>query len=400
MKLIKCFTDSHLDNLAVCLHLQPEEVVFLGEADQMEKSLPRYKKLLYQKSLSTKVTACKIRSKDVAEIAALLQDLAAERADCAVDITGGAESMVLSVGAVLAARQLQVVQFDYENQTVRDACNGSVIPTPFVGLTVEQLVELHGGVLDKRPYTPPAGTTNRSLDNLWQIVSEAPREWNRTLGLLSEFESRSDTKTCIKVTLQKLRGTIRDYDEKVPDVRALLDKFRRNGIIDVYRSVNVLEYTYRTPLLRECTLKAGNVLEIKTLLEGRAARAGGKPLFSDCCMSVSIDWDGVPHKPEDQIPDTRNEIDVVMMHGLRPLFISCKNGSIGEEELYKLHTVASRFGGEHARKMLIATELNQKSAAANRSFAQRAWDMDIFLETDAAELSPAEWEILFRQAIR
>ena len=50
--------------------------------------------------------------------------------------------------------------------------------------------------------------------------------------------------------------------------------------------------------------------------------------------------------------------------------------------------------------MVIATELNQKSAAANRSFAQRAWDMDIFLETDAAALSPAEWEILFRQAIR
>ena len=117
-------------------------------------------------------------------------------------------------------------------------------------------------------------------------------------------------------------------------------------------------------------------------------------------MGVSIDWDGVLQHPAQQLPDTRNEIDVVLIHGTTPLFISCKNGSIGEEELYKLHTVATRFGGPHAKKMLIATELNKKSAAANRAFTQRAWDMDIFLVPDAAELSADEWRDIFLQAIR
>jgi hypothetical protein len=87
------------------------------------------------------------------------------------------------------------------------------------------------------------------------------------------------------------------------------------------------------------------------------------------------------------------------MHDLTPLFVSCKNGHIGDEELYKLHTVAQRFGGPHAGKMLIATNLDQKSAAANSSFAQRAWDMDIFLVTDAAELTASQWSECFKSAM-
>ena len=146
--------------------------------------------------------------------------------------------------------------------------------------------------------------------------------------------------------------------------------------------------------------KAGNALEVKVLLEARALLKNGKPFFSDCQTGVNIDWDGIVYDPMDRMPETRNEIDVVLMSGLTPLFISCKNGNIGDEELYKLHTVAQRFGGPHARKMLIATDLDRKSHAANRSFSQRAWDMDIFLVTDAAELSKEEWRQVFLQAMQ
>jgi hypothetical protein len=116
-------------------------------------------------------------------------------------------------------------------------------------------------------------------------------------------------------------------------------------------------------------------------------------------MSVSIDWDGMVDFVGNT-PETRNEIDVVLMNGTTPLFVSCKNGNIGDEELYKLNTVAARFGGPYAKKMLVATELDRKSPQANRSFMQRAWDMDIFLVTDAAELTKEEWQAAFCQAVK
>lgn len=67
--------------------------------------------------------------------------------------------------------------------------------------------------------------------------------------------------------------------------------------------------------------------------------------------------------------------------------------------MYKLHTVEGWFGGPYARKMLFAMDLNQKSAAENRAFVQRAWDMDILRVTDAAELSKEEWQEIFRKAV-
>lgn len=113
-------------------------------------------------------------------------------------------------------------------------------------------------------------------------------------------------------------------------------------------------------------------------------------------MSVSIDWDGVISSKDKHKPETRNEIDVVLMHGMTPLFISCKNGNIGEE-LYKLHTVAERFGGPYAKKMLIATDLDQTSSSTREALRRRAWDMDILLVTDAGSYSHKEWaECLLR----
>ena len=74
--------------------------------------------------------------------------------------------------------------------------------------------------------------------------------------------------------------------------------------------------------------------------------------------------------------DTYNEIDVIAMKGLIPYFVSCKNGRIATEELYKLKTVADKFGGDYAKKILITTYIdnNQESLQYIR---QRAKDLHI-----------------------
>ena len=49
--------------------------------------------------------------------------------------------------------------------------------------------------------------------------------------------------------------------------------------------------------------------------------------------------------------------------------------------------------------MLISTDLDRKSAAADRAFIQRAWDMDIYLVTDAGDLTAADWQEIFEKAV-
>lgn len=406
MTLIECFDPSLVENIACCLHLQPKKLILLGNGEQMQTAVQRYRALLNRRGLDTQVIPKDIQGMDLPGIAAVLAQLVREEEDCVIDLKGGDELVVMAVGAMLAGldkgrrQRISVQKYDPTAGKVVD-CDGDgrIVRGQPAALTAGDLIALHGGIVHPSSYQPPMEYTPKDLAPLWAIVSKEPRDWNRTISVLGEFESRSDSKTDIYLPIDHIRRGISNYDQKEEQVRNLLDEFHHRCIIDDSSSYDALRYRYTSPLLRYCTQKAGNVLEIKTLLEGRAVKEDGRPFFQDCQMGVSIDWDGIIHDPEKRIPETRNEIDVILTRGLTPLFISCKNGNIGEEELYKLNTVASRFGGPRARKMLIATELDQKSASSDRAFIQRARDMGIYLVTDAAKLSHEEWAQAFKDAM-
>ena len=407
MTLIECFTASHTDNIAACLALCPDRMVLMGNASEMEKPARRYRDLLRQRGMSTEILLWDVQHRDPEGIHGALKKVLLGAKECVIDLSGGDEPVILAVGAVWAElpaetrKGIRIVKFDHAANGFRDCIRDNArIKAADVHLTVEEMIALCGGTVLPDAYQPPADSSPRDLAGLWDVVSEAPRDWNRWIMQLREFESRSDSQMQVFLPLAHLRGGISDFDRKEENIRSLLDKLQRKGVVDDRSSAAALEYTYNSRLLRFCTEKAGNVLEVKTLLEGRWVQQKDVPYFGDCQMSVSIDWDGIVHDPGERIPETRNEIDVILMHGTVPLFISCKNGNIGEEELYKLHTVAERFGGPYAKKMLIATELDRKSPAANRAFIQRAWDMDIFLVTDAAELSETEWRQILIKAMQ
>ncbi len=404
MTLLEFFTEAHIDNIATCLRLRPENMFIVGDIDQMRDPVKRYQKLLKQRKQRTEITMYDVQGKDLGQIREVLNRLVRSDDQVVIDLTGGDEAVLLAVGAVLAGldagkrQRIRVEKFDHEHGAVVDCLNGNrKFPAKTITLTVEELIFLHGGSIHPDAYQPPADCRCSELDGLWQLVSNAPKDWNDSISKLNEFESRADFKTQVHLSLDYLRCSINKCEQKEQLVRELLDKLDDAGVIYNESTLSALKYTYRSPMLRYCTLKAGNVLEVKTLLEGRDALENGKPLFHNCRTSVSIDWDVVASDPADQVSETRNEIDVVLMHGTTPLFISCKNGNIGEE-LYKLHTVATRFGGPYAKKMLIATDLDLEHNRAHQAFYQRAQDMGILL-IDAAELSPQTWPQIFIRAM-
>ena len=69
--------------------------------------------------------------------------------------------------------------------------------------------------------------------------------------------------------------------------------------------------------------------------------------------------------------DVKNEIDVMLLEGFCPVFISCKNGKVDQMALYELDTVAKRFGGKYAKKILMAGQ------EISEGYLLRAEEMDI-----------------------
>lgn len=407
MTLIECFDRSVIENILGCLHLRPQKLIFLGDEQQMRQAAERYRAFLSSRGMDTKIQLRHVHMDKMDNIVAALNDIVQHEKKCVIDVTGGDERVLMAVGAVLSrldSQQRQAVsvqQFDPQTGFAQDCDNdGKVIEGHPTKLTVKELVSLHGGIIHPSSEQPSHDHTPRDLETLWELACTEPKVWNRRIAILSEFESRADSRTQVFLPLNYIQHSIKQFDEKYPILLELLQKFQRRGIIHgLLIRTNSVSYTYADELRRCCTLKAGNILEIKTLLEARSLEENGTPYFDDCQMSVQIDWDGIVHPSVSRIPETRNEIDLILTRGLTPLFISCKNGDIGEDELYKLNTVASRFGGPLARKMLIATHLDRKNPFSDRAFIQRARDMGIYLVTDAAELSKSEWKQIFISAM-
>ena len=81
-----------------------------------------------------------------------------------------------------------------------------------------------------------------------------------------------------------------------------------------------------------------------------------------------------------------NEIDVILMKNVCPIFISCKNGKVGGLALHELETVSRKFGGKYARKaLIIGPALDQTTGTMY--FRQRARDMHIWIIDDVFRMS-------------
>ncbi len=191
---------------------------------------------------------------------------------------------------------------------------------------------------------------------MWEICKRNPNTWNYQINA-------------------KLFGDLEKY--KII--------FRLESENDCFR------FAFKNRQIKHCLSKAGTILELKTYLIAREiTKADGDFLYNDVQTGVFIDWDGIVHKQNEIVVDTENEIDLILMRGLVPVFISCKNGAVGEEELYKLNTVANRFGG-----IYIATTLD-KSEKRMQYFQQRAEDMGIHIIKEVHEMT----DDVFAKALR
>ena len=167
---------------------------------------------------------------------------------------------------------------------------------------------------------------------------------------------------------------------------AYVTDMRDAGLLTAYYvDGGVFRVSYKDEQVKRVLTKAGLVLELKLYLVARAMTdKDGTPFFSDVRHGVFLDWDG-----EESAYESENEVDLVLMRGVVPLFVSCKNGFLSSDECYKLSTVTEKFGGKYAKKMLAASALHLETPFG-RHIAQRCQDMGVWLLSDLPSMTDEE----------
>jgi hypothetical protein len=168
-----------------------------------------------------------------------------------------------------------------------------------------------------------------------------------------------------------------------------VNKLLEDGLLTHYTEEGDKVYVgFKNEQVKRCLTVEGQVLELKVFFAVNDAKSeDGVPVYQDAMNGVVIDWDGEFHnKSAGEEYDTENEVDIMLMHDIVPVFISCKNGQVTADELYKLQTVSQRFGGDYAKKVLVATALDALGDSANY-LRQRAEDMNIQIIDNIQEIS-------------
>ena len=90
---------------------------------------------------------------------------------------------------------------------------------------------------------------------------------------------------------------------------------------------------------------------------------------------------------------------VIAVIGVVPVFISCKNGDVKKEALYELETVANRFGGKYAKKIIMVGALNDFDDST-KFLLERAKDMDIsVIETERIKSHTELSDIILKEIV-
>ncbi len=412
MTTVEFFDRSPIINIVSSLTTVPDKIIFLGNGKIMAKSDAIYRRFLRSRGLNIRLEYQDISSQDLQSIVATLTHIVQTEKDCVFDLTGGKDLPLVAMGMVYErfhGQNVQLQRFDFLDGKVIDCTgDGRIFYEGFPQLSVQESIQLHGGMV--RTEKNGNGTYFWDLTPdfiadvhaMWAICRRDPKGWNSRMNVLASAVSHKSDSWDLDVSLSmsKLRARAKQVKESVTEIGRLLHDLHEAGLIADYEERgDAILYRYKNSQVKKCLEKAGTALEMEVLVTAKELETDGVPFYNDALSGVAIDWDGRFHSYNSENKDTENEIDDLLMKGLIPIYISCKNGQVEDVELYKLDTVARRFGGPVAKKALITSRLSMGESSLAH-YRQRARDMGIKLIENACDLEPEAFRQMVRDLIK
>jgi len=383
---IEFFDSEPLENLITCLNFKMDKVIFFGHSDTMtENRIQDTCRALRNICGIEEVEFITVSQKSLYKVLELLEkEITAEMKSgntCFFDLSGGEDLVLVAMGMLATQYKVPLHKFALpENElyllTKWDAVPriDEVVERRDLQLTLDDIIGLHGGVINYRQQKDVKSNLQDkdfadTVKIMWEIANDSQKKWNGLSSVFKECTKYEDETQRVRVSVKAMKQALK----RIPDIISVkefgnyLNRLAGQAILEkVSIDEEMIKFSYKTPLIRDCVLDAGCLLELHTYYERMES---GR--YSDCRVGVHIDWDGEINGRE---IDVENEIDVMLLEGVVPVFISCKNGRVNQMALYELDAVANRFGGKYVRKELSATQ------EITPGYLKRAEEMGIIID--------------------
>lgn len=402
MTIIEFFDKTAIENMLSALHCQPDRVVYIGDSTKrMNRSMKGYREVLAARGAKVQLLCRSVGKNNLQRIVQTLSELVEQDPHCVFNLDGGEDLYLVAIGMVAQRYpdRVQLCRFNVRNNTIIDCdADGNDHLTSPIAISVEEEVRIYGGAVIYEEQKP--GTTRhwdfsdsfcRDIRTMWEICRQDPKAWNKqinAIGCLDELFPQSDERA-FSVS-QSIAKTALEAKKELYELNTeLLHALEEKKLISwLQTGGDTWEFVFKNSQVKHCLTKAGQLLELYiTLIAMELREEDGSPVYNDVQTGVYIDWDA-ELQPAGGV-DVSNEIDVMMMKGAVPVFVSCKNGNVTQDELFKFSHVAQRFGGKYAKMVLAAPELDKMGAKA-KPIRARAAEMDIRIVEDIDKMEEAE----------
>ena len=360
--LIELYDERPVENVLSTEVFRPDRTVFLCSFEiaknrSMQKKLKAY---FRHRGLETELLFIKTDLYHTQRIKKELSSIIHTYPNCAIDITGGTDAALFAAG-MLCAEEEGVSVFTYSRKqntfyNIHNAPYADRLPCE-VQYGIEDCFLMAGG--DEKQ----GRVDNRLLkdyvaqfSDFFALFLKHKSEWGRLIHYIQRA-SHIDRKMPMSLfvsagyTVKGERGYITVPEAPLYDLQKL--GWIQNLEIVKKKSVS---FSFADEQIRTWLRDIGSVLELYVY---RVCVDTG--LFHEVKTSVIVDWEGTFRRDS-----VSNEIDVIAMRGISPVFISCKTGAITTEALNELAVLRDRFGGNIA-KAVIVTAQHCRSVTVNRA---------------------------------
>ena len=385
--------DTHIYNALGVMLLRPRRAVFIvpeHASAVYNKYKPAYRRLWERRGCTPEETVfVPTATSDIMELADIISQFSGDGA--VLDIEGGTPELYLAAGYVYGRDPggFSCIRIDFADSKITEySANGSGTETTVrqftteersrVALSVYECIAIYGGQIDRNTISElrSRGMTEDEIAAdtalVWRAMLRRSRKtWNDIIP------ERIHTKNerSLDVYVNGNEAQIRAVSNLISDL------VQTGALIPNGGDPTRRRYRCKSPAVMACLRKAGELLELYVNSVASSVSDSG------AICGVSLSFDG-----EEGSSD--NEIDCIFTVGSTPVFISCKNGRVGSEELYKFAAVTRQFGGEERIAILVAPSLGGGDDALSqqkiKSVRERAELYGIRIITDIYDITRSE----------
>ena len=362
-----------MENVITALHYKMDKTIFIGFHDTITAYKKQTISFLRGNCEVKEVEFVEVPSNDLCAIEAAIRKQVVNEQNAGnkvfFDITGGEGLILVAFGMLSKEYTLPMHQFDVIGDKIKELNVNEATPlsqyrdvqrNEKVAMNLDKYVSMWGGEIKRSPEDNKDKLPIHSEDFLkkipaiWNVLQAYKEEWNKFTSCMSGTLKTIDLEvdTIVEVDAIYKWDDFQKFLKKLSDAEAIskpfIDAVKKEKKSDPERVR--IKFRYDSWDIKRVFLKSGNVFELKVYLD-RKNEVG----TLDCDMGVKIDWDGNAANG-----GVFNEIDVMSLKGNIVTFVSCKGGDMegnaALNPMYQMDTIASRFGGKYARKMLATRE--------------------------------------------